>query len=218
MCDGVDRQGDNCGVRELLDKKWYFQKTVRKTVGWGRGEPGRTVGEAIARSGEGVVTKETMFETIFSGMYWTLVTVTGVGYGDMVPSSVVGKVATFITILAGLLLIALPVSVIGGNFQACYMRLIDSEARLQSHSTAAAAAFQMSGLRFRLRAHRNGVEALREAHPLQDGEFSVEAFAGSRVRHPTRHPTPCTVREPLSITPRSRRLRACRRLPPPILG
>eukprot|EP01046_Picozoa_sp_COSAG06_P101188 COSAG06_NODE_47325_length_340_cov_0.622407_1_plen_107_part_01 len=88
-----------------------------------------TVAAAMDRVGEEEVTKQAMFPTIFTGMYWTLVTVTGVGYGDMVPTSVAGKFATFITILMGLLLIALPVSVIGGNFQACYMSLIGSEAK-----------------------------------------------------------------------------------------
>jgi len=60
--------------------------------------------------------------------------------------------------------------VIGGNFQACYMRLIDSEAKQQSSTTASAAAFQMSGLRHRLRAHRDGVEALRRENPIEEPE------------------------------------------------
>ena len=118
-------------------------------------------------------------------MYWTLVTVTGVGYGDMVPTSVAGKFATFITILMGLLLIALPVSVIGGNFQACYMRLIDSEAKQQSSTTASAAAFQMSGLRFRLRSHRNGVEDLRKEHPIPVEATEPAAEGEGELRSPS---------------------------------
>jgi hypothetical protein len=159
-CDSGDNDEVACLMRGLTDNDgtacvWAAQNTVAA---------------AMDRVGEEEVTKQAMFPTIFTGMYWTLVTVTGVGYGDMVPTSVAGKFATFITILMGLLLIALPVSVIGGNFQACYMRLIDSEAKQQSSTTASAAAFQMSGLRHRLRAHRDGVEALRRENPIEEPE------------------------------------------------
>lgn len=153
-CDTGDNNEAACVMRGLTDPDGSPCQWV-----------GHTVAEAMAAAGEEEVMKPAMFPTIFTGMYWTLVTVTGVGYGDMVPASVAGKFATFITILMGLLLIALPVSVIGGNFQACYMRLIDSEAKKQSSTTASAAAFQMSGLRFRLRSHRNGVEELRKENP-----------------------------------------------------
>lgn len=154
-CDSGDDDETACLMRGLTDE----QGTA---CAWA----GHTVAEAMGRAGEQEVDRQAMFPTIFTGMYWTLVTVTGVGYGDMVPTSVAGKFATFITILMGLLLIALPVSVIGGNFQACYMRLIDVEAKKQSESTAAAAAFEMAGLRRRLRNHREGVIELRRENPL----------------------------------------------------
>jgi hypothetical protein len=156
-CDSGDDDETACLMRGLTDEQG-------SACVWA----GHTVAEAMGRAGEYEVDKQAMFPTIFTGMYWTLVTVTGVGYGDMVPTSVAGKFATFITILMGLLLIALPVSVIGGNFQACYMRLIDVEAKKQSESTAGAAAFEMAGLRRRLRNHREGVQLLRKENPEPD--------------------------------------------------
>eukprot|EP01043_Picozoa_sp_COSAG02_P018671 COSAG02_NODE_877_length_16272_cov_8.002288_9_plen_575_part_00 len=156
-CDSGDDDETACLMRGLTDEQG-------SACIWA----GYTVAQAMERAGEQEVDKQAMFSTIFSGMYWTLVTVTGVGYGDMVPTSVAGKFATFVTILMGLLLIALPVSVIGGNFQACYMRLIDVEAKKQSECTAAAAAFEMAGLRRRLRNHREGVQQLRQENPEPD--------------------------------------------------
>ena len=82
----------------------------------------------------------------------------------------------------GLLLIALPVSVIGGNFQSCYMRLIDVEAKKQSETTAAAAAFEMGGLRRRLRNHREGVHQLRRENPLPDESQGNSQRRSSLVR------------------------------------
>jgi hypothetical protein len=109
--------------------------------------------------------QESQFITIPAGMYWTLVTVTGVGYGDMVPLSVAGKFATFVTIIAGLILIALPVSVIGGNFQRVYMELVSKEMHERAFTTSAAAAFSLAGIRYRIRAHRGALQQLQQQQP-----------------------------------------------------
>ena len=134
--------------------------------------------EAVAAIGTHEVVSETMFVNVPAGMYWTLVTVTGVGYGEMVPITVVGKFATFITILAGLLLIALPVSVIGGNFQRVYMQLISREVHERAFRTAAGSAFALSGLRFRLRSHR---KALRDLQKKCPGRGSAENAGAAGV-------------------------------------
>ena len=49
-----------------------------------------------------------------------IVTMTTVGYGDMVPKSPVGMVIAVPTMLAGILIFALPITVIGSNYEAAF--------------------------------------------------------------------------------------------------
>jgi hypothetical protein len=116
--------------------------------------------------------EESKFQNVFSAMYWTLVTVTGVGYGDMVPLSVLGKLATFVTILAGLLLIALPVSIIGGNFASVYMEFNRREIKERYRAVGAAAAFAIGGVRHRIKSHTKAIEEARATFSENDFELS----------------------------------------------
>ncbi len=56
---------------------------------------------------------ETHFPTIPDAMWWAIVTITTVGYGDMVPQTVFGKFIASITMIAGLALFALMLVVVG---------------------------------------------------------------------------------------------------------
>eukprot|EP00658_Telonema_sp_P-2_P032601 TRINITY_DN2409_c0_g2_i1.p1 TRINITY_DN2409_c0_g2~~TRINITY_DN2409_c0_g2_i1.p1 ORF type:complete len:552 (-),score=158.07 TRINITY_DN2409_c0_g2_i1:358-2013(-) len=49
-------------------------------------------------------------------MWWCLVTVMTVGYGDIVPTTDLGKLAASIAIICSVMVLALPISVIGLNF------------------------------------------------------------------------------------------------------
>eukprot|EP01029_Cantina_marsupialis_P009561 TRINITY_DN222302_c0_g1_i1.p1 TRINITY_DN222302_c0_g1~~TRINITY_DN222302_c0_g1_i1.p1 ORF type:complete len:657 (+),score=160.91 TRINITY_DN222302_c0_g1_i1:148-2118(+) len=57
------------------------------------------------------------YQSIISGIYWAVITMTTCGYGDVVPVTVFGKIIAVITGLAGILIIAIPISVINTNFQ-----------------------------------------------------------------------------------------------------
>ena len=70
---------------------------------------------------------DTMFTSIPSAFWYTLVTMTTVGYGDMVPKTFVGKIFGSLCALTGVLTIALPVPVIASNFMFFYKR--DSKQR-----------------------------------------------------------------------------------------
>jgi len=62
----------------------------------------------------------TNFTSIPSAFWYTIVTMTTLGYGDMVPSTAVGKMIGGVCSLSGVLVIALPVPVIVSNFSRIY--------------------------------------------------------------------------------------------------
>src|SRR5262249_38372201 len=56
------------------------------------------------------------FGTIPDAMWWSIVTLGTIGYGDVVPITPVGKMVAAITIMCGIVMIALPVGIIATAF------------------------------------------------------------------------------------------------------
>ncbi len=56
------------------------------------------------------------FSSIPASMWWAIATLTTVGYGDVVPVTVVGKVLGGLTSIIGIMMVALPTAIISSSF------------------------------------------------------------------------------------------------------
>jgi len=56
------------------------------------------------------------FDSAFSGLWWAVSTITTVGYGDVVPETVIGKVLAAIIALLGIGLVAIPTGILSAGF------------------------------------------------------------------------------------------------------
>ncbi|KAF7650293.1 hypothetical protein LDENG_00128020 [Lucifuga dentata] len=85
---------------------------------------------------------QTQFVSIPDGFWWAVVTMTTVGYGDMCPITMGGKMVGTLCAIAGVLTIALPVPVIVSNFNYFYHRETEQEEKLIMDAATEAAAAQ----------------------------------------------------------------------------
>ena len=63
------------------------------------------------------------FQDIPSACYFALVTMTTVGYGDVAPKSAIGQAFASMFCVFGVVIIALPISVISANFKKNFFEL-----------------------------------------------------------------------------------------------
>lgn len=56
------------------------------------------------------------FPTFFDAMYWAVVSLTTMGYGDLYPVTTIGRIVTMISSIFGIAIVAMPASIITAGF------------------------------------------------------------------------------------------------------
>ncbi|KAL4224966.1 hypothetical protein ACF0H5_015662 [Mactra antiquata] len=69
-----------------------------------------------------------MFATTWISMWWSLITMTTVGYGDFYPTTLFGYIVGTVCAINGLIVLALPIAAIAGTFSDLYSRNQDFKA------------------------------------------------------------------------------------------
>ncbi|MBN3309894.1 potassium voltage-gated channel subfamily G member 4a [Amia ocellicauda] len=92
---------------------------------------------------ESELTKGQDFTSIPASYWWAIISMTTVGYGDMVPRSIPGQVVAMSSILSGILIMAFPATSIFHMFSRSYQDLRVEQERLLKEEMCAANALKM---------------------------------------------------------------------------
>jgi len=144
------------------------------------------------------------FPTIIEAFWWSIVTMTTVGFGDVRPRTGLGKAVGTVTMLSGVLLIALPIAIIGRKFQeayACFMQSqnpggSDEHDRVPPHEVGGQLSMAKMGRRLKLMRlpeaglatmARELAEELEEVGVVQKEIASMQAFEQARQLQAIEH-------------------------------
>lgn len=93
------------------------------------GDRGSETGAFIRVSNDGLTEELSPFDSVPGAFWWTLVTISTVGYGDQVPNSHLGKMVGGVAMLYGTVILGLPLFVVGATFGQEYDRLMKAAKR-----------------------------------------------------------------------------------------
>jgi len=71
------------------------------------------------------------FNSIPNTMWWAFVTITTVGYGDLSPVTVLGRMMGVFCMFSGIVLMSICVIIIGGNFEQAHQSMLNDKAKMK---------------------------------------------------------------------------------------
>ena len=118
------------------------------------------------------------FHTIPVGFWWAIITMTCVGYGDVVPSSPIGYVVGVACSVSGVLMLALTIPVISNNFTLFYMHV-----RSMGGSTSSADDLDINNER--LYQSDDGAKIYENARRTSNGSIILNERRLTLIRRPS---------------------------------
>ena len=118
------------------------------------------------------------FHTIPIGFWWAIITMTCVGYGDVVPSSPIGYIVGTACSVSGVLMLALTIPVISNNFTLFYMHV-------RSISGGAAPCFDENNERLYQSDDLEGAKIYENARRTSNGSIILNERSLTLCRRPS---------------------------------
>jgi hypothetical protein len=152
-------------------------------------EPLFPTGVYVRRDKLGETDEPTPYRSIGSSCWWVLVTMTTVGYGDIFPTTNEGRVIGVICMYVGIIFLALPISVLGENFEMVYNKMLEKKSEKRDSEISGrnlALQLEIDDLRKRLESRIEEFNASKTKRKTWKEEVpqSPHAFKGSLTEMP----------------------------------